>query len=313
MELSQIRKEWKVSIQYYGQYLLLERGMSDHSIEAYKRDIEKLADFITTCEPAKLPIQIVRDDLSYFLAHLNDVGLSARSQARIISGLKSYFFYLIDEGIIENDPTALIQGPKLNQKIPTVLSFEEIQEIIAAIDLSDKNGHRNRAIIETLYGCGLRVSELINMKISNFFPKEQFIRVIGKNDKERLVPISEDAIKQITYYVKEIRSTARIAAGFEDYIFLNRSGKPLSRVMIFTIVKNILALTTIQKNVSPHTFRHSFATHLVEGGANLRAVQDMLGHESILTTELYTHLDNSFIRENILKYHPRNAKKGDNK
>lgn len=309
MKESKVELEWQENIKYYSQYLLLERGMADHSIAAYVRDVEKLADFMITSSEPKIPKQIVRDDLSFFLAHLHDLGLSPRSQARIISGLKSFFFYLIDEEIIENDPTALIQGPKLDQKIPTVLSFEEIQEILDAIDLSDKNGHRNRAIIETLYGCGLRVSELINMKISNFYPKEQFVRVIGKNDKERLVPISDDAIKHITYYVKEIRSKGRIAKGFEDYIFLNRSGKTLSRVMIFTLIKKIVASTSIQKTVSPHTFRHSFATHLVEGGANLRAVQDMLGHESILTTELYTHLDNSFLRENILKFHPRNIKK----
>lgn len=311
MEESVIVKEWRENIKYYGQYLLLERRMSDHSIQAYIRDIEKLADFIITSSTPKSPMQILRDDLSFFLAHLNDIGLSARSQARIISGLKSFFFYLIDEGLIINDPTALIQGPKLDQIIPTVLSFTEIQEILDVIDLSDKNGHRNRAIVETLYGCGLRVSELINMKISNFFPKDQFIRVIGKNNKERLVPISDDAIKHITCYIKEIRSKGRIAKDYEDYIFLNRSGKALSRVMIFTIIKKIVALTSIEKSVSPHTFRHSFATHLVEGGANLRAIQDMLGHESILTTELYTHLDNSFLRENILKYHPRNAKKQD--
>lgn len=302
-----MQREWQENIKYYSQYLLLERGMSEHSIQAYVRDVEKLADFIITSNSPKLPVHIERDDLTFFLAHLNDLGMSARTQARILSGLKSFFFYLIDEGAIHIDPTTLIQGPKLDQKMPAVLSYEEIRKILEAIDLSDKNGHRNRAIIETLYGCGLRVSELVNLKISNFFPKEQFIKVIGKNDKERLVPISEDAIKHISYYLSEIRTKGKIAKGFEDFIFLNRSGKTLSRVMIFTIVKKILSLTSIDKNVSPHTFRHSFATHLVEGGANLRAVQEMLGHESILTTELYTHLDSSFLRENILKYHPRNS------
>lgn len=298
-------QSWKIHIKSFTLYLKLERSMSEHSIDAYIRDVHKLASLEEIIEQKISPEQVRQEHIEIFIGRIYEVGLGEKTQARIISGLKSFFKYLMLEDLIVQSPMELIEGPKLTRKIPSVLSFDEIQQIIAAIDMSDKHGHRNRAIIETLYACGIRVTELVNLKLSHYYPDDGFIRVIGKNDKERIVPIGPEAIKQLNYYINEIRKHGPIKPGFEDFVFLNRLGRPLTRVMIFTIIKKLTELAGIKKTVSPHTFRHSFATHLVEGGANLRAVQDMLGHESITTTEIYTHLDNNFLRETILQFHPR--------
>ncbi|NNL91159.1 MAG: site-specific tyrosine recombinase XerD [Saprospiraceae bacterium] len=298
--------DWKSGIIGFKSYLILERSLSTHSIDAYLRDINKLWEFIKMQNQDIGPKEMSYAFLQSFIMYINKLGLGERSQARIISGIKAFYKYLLVENIIDNDPTELLEGPKLKRKIPDVLSFEEIDQILSAIDLSEQMGHRNRAILETLYACGLRVSELVNLKLSNFFPEVEYVKVIGKNNKERIVPISQEAIKQIQYYIEHYRNHMEVKAGFEDFVFLNRRGRSLSRVMIFTIIKKLVQKVGIKKNVSPHTFRHSFATHLVEGGADLRAVQDMLGHESITTTEIYTHLDREYLRNTILKYHPRN-------
>lgn len=297
-------EKWNQQEKAFVNYLRLERGLADNSIFAYQRDVEKLKDF---CSPRNIsPIQVSLDDLKQFLADLYDLGNSARSQARIISGIKQFFEFLILEGERQDDPSELLELPKIGKKLPVFLSIEEIDRLIGAIDLSKPEGHRNKAILETLYSCGLRVSELINLRFSNLFLKEGFVRVTGKGDKERLVPISPSVEKEINIYVEGTRNHMNVQKGHEDFIFLNRRGKQLTRVMIFTIIKNLAAAIGLQKTISPHTFRHSFATHLIEGGANLRAVQEMLGHESITTTEIYTHLDNAYIREAIISYHPRN-------
>lgn len=249
------------------------------------------------------------EDLKYFIAGLHDLELSARSQARIISGIKQFYAFLLLENVITSDPSELLEQPKIGRKLPEVLSIEEIDALIQAVDLSKTEGHRNRAILETLYSCGLRVSELINLKFSEIYFDEGFIRVVGKGNKERLVPVSPQVRKEISLYNDHIRRHQEIQKGNEGYVFLNRRGAKLTRVMIFTIIKQLAESIGLQKNISPHTFRHSFATHLIEGGANLRAIQEMLGHESITTTEIYTHLDQRYLREAILSYHPRNAEK----
>ncbi len=268
------------------------------------RDFNKLADFFTNILP-KQPEKIELFDLQKMVNWIAELGISARSQARIISGIRNFFTYLIVEDIILDDPTELLELPKLGKKLPEFLSIEEIDELKKAVDVSKNEGHRNRAIIETLYSCGLRVSELINIQITNIYFDEGFIRVIGKGNKERLVPISPYFEKEIKLYLPQ-RLNQEAKKGHEDYLFLNRRGRRLTRVMIFTIVKDLAKKINLSKNISPHTFRHSFATHLVEGGANLRAVQEMLGHESISTTEIYTHLSNDYLREAILSFHPRN-------
>ncbi len=288
-------------------YLKLERGLSDHTIEAYIRDVGKLADSEHISSNNISPVQVTHDHIAEFVHFIFSCGMEEKSQARILSGLRAFFRFLQIEDVVDKNPLDNIEGPKLSKKIPSVLSIEEIMQIIAAIDMSEALGHRNRAIIETLYACGLRVSELINMKLSAYFPDAGIIRVIGKNNKERLVPIGEDAMKHLNLYINEIRKKGPIKEGSEDFVFLNRRGNPLTRVMIFTIIKRLKTKAGIEKAVSPHTFRHSFATHLIEGGANLRAIQDMLGHESITTTEIYTHLDTKFLRDTIMKYHPRNS------
>jgi len=303
-----LTKAWEIQINGFRFYLKLERSLSDNSIDAYISDIIKLANLPEITENKITPELVDKSHIESLLLFLHDIGIGEKSQARIISGLRAFFKYLLLEDVIDRSPMDQIEGPKLSKKLPTVLSHEEIQAITDAIDMSDSNGHRNRAILETLYACGLRVSELVNMKLSNYFPDIEFIKVIGKGDKERIVPIGSEAMKFIDLYVQNVRKKSRIAEGYEDYIFLNRSGKPLSRVMIFTIVKRLVTLAGIDKTVSPHTFRHSFATHLVEGGANLRAVQDMLGHESITTTEIYAHIDTKFLRETIIEFHPRSQK-----
>jgi integrase/recombinase XerD len=290
-------------ISNYRQYLKLEKSLSLNTLDAYLLDLTKLTDYAKSINRSVLEITL--QDLQGFLAELHDLGIHPRSQARILSGIKSFYHYLLLEELIENDPSRLLDGPKLGFHIPVFLSVEEIDAIVQAVDVSTPEGVRNRAILETLYSCGLRVSELTGLKISQLNFEDQYVVVDGKGSKQRLVPISERCIQLIKYYLTE-RGAVVIKRGAEDTLFLNRRGAGLSRVMIFNIVKKYAELAGISKNVSPHTFRHSFATHLLEGGANLRAIQAMLGHESITTTEIYTHLDKSLIRHEILEYHPRN-------
>ena len=285
-------------------YLQLERSLSDHSVEAYLHDIEKLTQFLLMNQSAKSPAEIELKDLQHFIKWINELGMGQTSQARIISGIRSFFKYCLIEQICSKDPTQLLEAPKTKRKLPDTLSFEEIELVIAQIDQSSPEGGRNKAILETMYSCGLRVSEVINLKISGIYPDLGFIRVTGKGDKERLVPIGKDAIKYILIYKNNIRIHQNIQKNFEDFLFLNKRGTALSRVMIFYIIKEMVMKAGIKKIVSPHTFRHSFATHLVEGGADLRAVQEMLGHESITTTEIYTHLDRDYLRDTLQRFHP---------
>ena len=294
---------WESSIKEFKYYLKVERSLADNSIQSYLRDINKLANYCRDIK--KNEKSVTTKDIRNFISHLVSEKISPRSQARIISGIKAFYKYLILEDYITDDPTLLIENPKIGLKLPEVLSVEEIELIISSIDLSKKQGQRNKAIIETLYSCGLRVTELINLKISNINFKDEYIKVIGKGNKERLTPIGSNALKYIQIYVNEVRIHQKISKGNEDIVFLNNRGSKLSRVMIFTLIKNILKKISFKKKVSPHTFRHSFATHLIEGGADLRAVQEMLGHESITTTEIYTHLDKDYLRSNIMQFHPR--------
>jgi len=296
---------WESYIIQFRNYLKLERSLSENSISAYEADIRKFVSFLDIKKLSVSPLNVTLQNLKDFLEWINQLGLNARSQARIISGLKAFFKFLLLEDIIETDPSNLLESPKLGRKLPEVLSLEEIDRIISEIDLSQPEGQRNKAIIETLYSCGLRVSELITLKISNLYFDEGFIRVVGKGDKERLVPIGKKAIKEIRYYFQDRNLMSNIDKKSENIVFLNRRGKQLTRVMIFTIIKRLVEKAKINKNVSPHTFRHSFATHLIDGGADLRAVQEMLGHESIITTEIYTHLDREYLRDAIIQYHPR--------
>ncbi len=299
-------KEWERSIKQFSHYLKIERGLADNSIFAYQQDVVKLKDF---CEHLTLPPANVQTaHLKNFVAQLYDLGLSSRSQARIISGWKQFFDFLLLEEIRKDDPSEGLELPKIGRKLPEVLSIEEIDAMIKVIDPETAEFQRNRAILETLYSCGLRVSELVNLRFEDCFFKEGFIRVIGKGNKERLVPVSPQVESEVEDYVRLERQFLPIKRGHEAYVFLNRRGAQLTRVMIFTIIKNLAVKAGIAKNISPHTFRHSFATHLLEGGANLRAIQEMLGHESITTTEIYTHLDQRFLKEAILSYHPRNKK-----
>ena len=300
--------DWSSAIMGFESYMLLERSLSPNTIEAYIRDISRLSEYSIKSEQGISPDKIQLNHLRNFVIGLNEIGISERSQARIISGIRAFYLYLIMEDIIIDDPSELLEAPKLGRKIPEVLSLNEIDKIIAAIDLSKEQGHRNKAIIETLYACGVRVSELINMKLSEFYPDIGFVKVTGKNNKERIIPIGNEAIKSIELNIKFDRKNLNIAKGNEDFIFLNRRGKKLTRVMIFHIIKELSELSGIRKNVSPHIFRHSFATHLLEGGADLRVIQEMLGHESILTTEIYTHMDTNYLKEAIMKFHPRNKK-----
>ena len=297
--------DWSSSIKGFNAFLLLEKSLSAHSIEAYIRDVHKLQEYTAIHNIQAHPGQLTPDQLSAFIYYINDLGLAPKSQARIISGIRAFYRYLVVEDILDHDPSELLESPKLKRALPDVLSYQEIVLIFEAIDMSLPHAHRNRAIVETLYACGLRVSELTGLQISNYFPEEGFIKVLGKNNKERLVPISPSAIKHINLYlINERRNLPVIHQAHEDIIFLNRRGKIMTRVMIFLLIKDYVAKAGINKSVSPHTFRHSFATHLVEGGADLRAVQEMLGHESILTTEIYTHLDRRYLREMMMRYHP---------
>ncbi len=289
-------------ISKYKTYLRLEKALAENSIEAYLTDLDKLFRYLA-CEQMDYKT-ITYSDLQHFVASLHDLGIHPRSQARIISGIKSFYRFLLLDDYISSDPTELLESPKIGMKIPEVLSVEEINRIIDSIDLSKAEGQRNRAMLEVLYSCGLRVSELISLRYSDVYFDEAFIRVEGKGSKQRLVPISDTAIHEIKNYLYD-RHLISVKKGFEDILFLSRRGTALSRIMVFHVIKQQVELTGIKKNVSPHTFRHSFATHLLEGGANLRAIQEMLGHESIVTTEIYTHIDREFLRKEIMEHHPR--------
>ncbi len=299
--------DWKTTIKGFQAYLMLERGLSPNTLEAYIRDVQKLSQFMSREFSDVSPLFVQFDHIESFIHSINKLGLGARTQARILSGIKAFFKYMLLEDLISDDPTELMEGPKLERKIPDTLSVDEVNAILASIDLTHINGQRNRAMLETLYASGLRVSELINLRISNYFKNEGFLKVIGKNNKERIVPIGEEAMRHVNLYLEYYRPhNSEVIEEAQDILFLNRRGNKLSRVMVFNIVKQAVQAAGIDKSVSPHTFRHSFATHLVEGGADLRAVQDMLGHESITTTEIYTHLDTEYLRKTILSYHPRN-------
>ncbi|MCI6211973.1 site-specific tyrosine recombinase XerD [Bacteroides heparinolyticus] len=292
-------------IRKYHQYLKLEKSLSPNTQDAYLRDLEKLLHFLDGENKSFLDTTL--DDLHRFAAGLHDIGIHPRSQARILSGVKSFFHFLVMADYLEGDPSELLEGPKIGFKLPEVLTLDEIDLIISAVDLSKNEGQRNRAILETLYSCGLRVSELCNLKISDLYFEEGFIKVDGKGGKQRLVPISPRAIKEIKHWFID-RNQGKIKKEFEDYLFLARWGNRISRIMVFHMIKELASKAGITKNISPHTFRHSFATHLLEGGANLRAIQCMLGHESIATTELYTHIDRNRLRSEIIEHHPRNIK-----
>lgn len=296
---------WESYAKGFKSYLKLEKSLSDNSVQAYMRDISKLIKYSAEQEPELIATKVEYKDLSNFIIWLNRGKISATSQARIVSGVRAFFKYLELEEIIQNNPAELLETPKLSRKLPDTLSLEEIDELIGAIDLSKPEGERNKAIIETLYSCGLRVSELINLKLSNLFAEIGFVKVTGKGNKERMVPIGSSAIKQINHYKEALRNHLEIQKEFEDFLFLNQKGRKLSRVYVFQLVKDLAVKIGLKKSISPHTFRHSFATHLIEGGADLRAVQEMLGHESITTTEIYTHLDKSFLRDTIIQFHPR--------
>ncbi len=286
-------------------YLKLERSLAGHSIDAYLNDVGKLIQYFELINQPFDVNTLTLKDLREFILWLNSLGMQASSQARILSGIKAFFNYLLIEELITEDPTSLIEAPKLSRKLPDTLNITEINSLLEAIDASRSDGMRSKAIIEVLYGCGLRVSELSEMRISNIFPESEFIKVTGKGNKERLVPISGTALKFLSIYLNEVRLHLVIKKGHEDYVFLNRFGSRLSRISIFTLIKTLATKVGIDKTISPHTFRHSFATHLIEGGADLRAVQEMLGHASITTTEIYTHLDRDYLKSVITQYHPR--------
>ncbi|MDN5285767.1 MAG: xerD 2 [Mucilaginibacter sp.] len=297
--------EWSSAIKAFQAYLKLEKSLADNSIEAYSRDIEKLFQF-SDIQIIKLkPETVTLGDLRQFIIWVNELGMIPSSQARILSGIKAFYKYLLMEDIIRIDPSELLESPKIQRKLPDTLSYQDINKLIAAIDVSKPEGGRNKAILETLYGSGLRVSELTELKLSNLYLDIEFIKVTGKGNKERLVPIGAEAIRALKIWIENIRVHIAIKKGEEDMVFLNRRGTRLSRVYIFLMIKELVELTGLKKTVSPHTFRHSFATHLVEGGADLRAVQEMLGHESITTTEIYTHLDREYLKSTISQFHPR--------
>ncbi|GAO42966.1 site-specific tyrosine recombinase XerD [Flavihumibacter petaseus] len=295
---------WETYKKGYKAWLRLEKSLADNSVQAYLQDIEKLTQYLSHAGNLAAPDKLQPEDLEQFIRWVAELGMTQRSQARILSGLRSFYKYCVEEQIVREDPTILLEAPKLSRLLPDTLSYEEIELIIAAIDLSKPEGERNKAILETLYSCGLRVSELVGLQISCLFLDSGFIRVLGKGSKERLVPIGENAIRQIEIYRNTIRNHQQIKPGKEDILFLNRRGAQLTRVMIFLIIKALAQKAGISKQISPHTFRHSFATHLVENGADLRAVQEMLGHESITTTEIYTHLDREFLRKTLYSFHP---------
>jgi integrase/recombinase XerD len=297
--------DWNSSIKGFKSYLKLERSLSKNSIDAYIHDVEKLAQFLSLQHQQPSVSKVQPKDIKEFLVWITELGMTASSQARVLSGIKAFYKYLLLEDIVKTDPSALIETPKLGRKLPDTLSLDEINKMLDTIDVSTPEGTRNKAILETLYACGLRVSELVGLKISDIYFEIDFLKVTGKGNKERFVPLGSAAKKFIKLYQNNIRTHLSIKKGDEDILFLNRRGGRLSRVMIFNIIKQTALLANIRKSISPHTFRHSFASHLVEGGADLRAVQEMLGHESITTTEIYTHLDRNYLKETILSYHPR--------
>ncbi len=299
---------WNSYIGGFKAYLQLEKSLSSNSVEAYLHDVAKMTQFLEMQGLSIGPEKIELHHLQEFMKLITELGMTARSQARIISGLRAFYHYLVLENLVKKDPTEMLELPKIGMKLPVTLHVEEIDQLIGKIDLSTPEGKRNKAMLETLYGCGLRVSELTGLKISNLFFDDGFIKVTGKGDKERLVPVGSVAEAEIRYYLSTIRTGIHIRKGQEDILFLNRRGAGLSRVMVFTIIKRLAELSGIKKRISPHTFRHSFATHLVEGGADLRAVQEMLGHESITTTEIYTHLDKDYLKSTIIQFHPRNSR-----
>ena len=297
---------WPAALNAFNAYLLLERSMSKHTIDAYLNDVGKFVQWLNL-EGRKLsPLAVKPDDLTRFILWANALGLEATTQARLISGLRAFYKFLMVEDLLDDDPTELLESPRMRRKIPEVLSVQEIQLMLDAVDLSDPQGQRNRAILEVLYACGLRVSELVNLRLTQLFLEASFIKVLGKNNKERLVPIGAEAVKFLQIYLDNVRALQEnLKREAENVVFINRRGGKMSRVMVFLIVKELAEKAGIKKSISPHTFRHSFATHLVEGGADLKAVQDMLGHESITTTEIYTHLDTEYLKETIYLYHPR--------
>ncbi|MFW5792671.1 MAG: site-specific tyrosine recombinase XerD [Bacteroidota bacterium] len=299
---------WEQHIKGFISYLRLEKSLTQNTCHAYLNDINKLANYFLTEKNKKDPEDINQQDLSLFVQFAGSLGMNPRSQSRLISAIKAFYKYLLLEDYISENPSALLDSPRAGRKIPEYLTVDEIDKLIAAIDLSIPEGQRNKAIIETLYGCGLRVSELTDLKITDIFFKDEFVKITGKGNKQRIVPLGHSAAKQIKLFMENNRNHISPVKGNEDYVFLNNRGKKISRVMVFIIIKNLCEKAGIKKNVSPHTLRHSFATHLIEGGADLRAVQDMLGHESITTTEIYTHLDREFLRENLISFHPRARK-----
>jgi len=300
--------KWASYIKGFKSYLQLERSLSPNSVDAYIRDISRLADYLEMEGLDIQPEDIKLKDLQAFVKWINKLGLGARSQARMLSGIKAFYKYLLLEDLVKKNPAELLESPRIGRKLPDTLSIVEIEKMISNIDMSKPEGQRNKAMLETLYGCGLRVSELIGLQLSNLYFKEGFIKVSGKGDKERLVPVGETAKQNIKAYIDSYRIHLNIHREDEDILFINRRGRKLSRVMVYLIIKELAEKAGIRKNIGPHTFRHSFATHLVEGGADLRAVQEMLGHESITTTEIYTHLDRGYLRDTILQYHPRSGK-----
>lgn len=283
----------------------MERSLSVNTLEAYEHDLYKLVQYLDFQQLRIPPEQIRHENLQGFIKWINELGMTSRTQARVLSGIKAFYKYMLMENLIQDDPTALVEGPKIGHKLPDFLTVEEINTLINGIDLSQPEGQRNKAMLETLYSCGLRVSELVGLRMSQTYADVAFVKITGKGNKERIVPIGNSALKQISFYLEGYRNHLEIQPGNEDYLFLNRRGRKLTRVMVFTIIKNLAATTGIRTTISPHTFRHSFATHLIEGGADLRAVQEMLGHSSITTTEIYTHLDRDYLRSAILQYHPR--------
>ncbi len=296
---------WSEYLDSYKSYLQLEKSLSINTVDAYLKDIKKFTDYLKDNGFSKKPGDVTQEKIREFIDYINELGMSASSQARALSGIKSFFKYLLIQDEIERDPSSMIETPKIGRKLPVVLTPDEVDALVLAVDLKSETGYRNRAILEVLYGCGIRVTELVNLKLTDVHFDEGFIKVQGKGNKERLIPLGQKAKDTINAYLENYRVTLKIDKKSENVLFLNRRGKQMTRVMIFTIIKDLAVKIDLQKNISPHTFRHSFATHLMEGGADLRAIQDMLGHESITTTEVYTHLDKEFLKDTIMRFHPR--------
>lgn len=296
---------WSDYLDSYKNYLQLEKSLSGNTVEAYLKDIKKFTDYLEGKGFSKHPKEVTQEIIREFIDFINELGMSASSQARALSGIKSFFKFLLIQDEIPRDPSSMIETPKIGRKLPVVLTPDEVDALIKAVDLESETGYRNRAILEVLYGCGLRVTELVNLRLTDVHFDEGFVRIQGKGNKERLIPLGHNAKDTIISYIQNYRGTLRIDRKDENVLFLNRRGKKMTRVMIFTIIKDLAIKIELQKNISPHTFRHSFATHLMEGGADLRAIQDMLGHESITTTEVYTHLDKEFLKDTIVRFHPR--------